>query len=187
VFAFLGAARLTGTIDGGGGVNTLDDSNYNQLVKVNLALGTATGTAGIANIQNVIGGQSGSLLVGNAGANVLRGGAGRNVIIGGSGADTLTAGKDGDLLIGGSTIYDLNAQALDAILAEWRRTDEDYPTRIANLRAGVGQGAYHLVLGDTVLDDTAADLLTGGAGMDWFWAMLPQDTVKGRGSGEQIN
>ena len=94
VFAFMGAARLAGRVDGGGGNNTLDYLNYGRGVKVNLAAGTATGTGGISNIQNVIGGQAGSLLVGDTNANVLKGGAGRNVIIGGGGADTLNAGRD---------------------------------------------------------------------------------------------
>ena len=171
VFAFLGAARLAGTIDGGAGVNTLDYSNYNQVVKVNLAAGTATGTAGIANIQNVIGGQAGSLLVGNDSANVLKGGAGRNVIIGGGGADTLNAGKDGDLLIGGTTAYDQNTTALDAILAAWRSND-------------LGTVSSYLKWGDTVKDDGAVDTLTGGNGVDWFW-VFPGDIYK-KGTGDEV-
>jgi hypothetical protein len=172
VFAFLGAARLAGRIDGGGGVNTLDYSNYNQVVKVNLAAGTATGTSSIFNIQNVIGGQAGSLLVGNADANVLTSRAGRNVIIGGGGADTLNAGKDGDLLIGGSTAYDQNTTALDAILAAWRSND-------------LGTVSSYLKWGDTVTDDGGeVDTLTGGAGVDWLW-VFPGDLYK-KGTGDEV-
>jgi hypothetical protein len=107
------------SIVGGAGVNTLDYSGYkkSEVVKVNLAAGTATGLSGITNIRNVVGGPYGSILVGDANPNVLTGGPGRNLIIGGGEADTLNAGKDGDLLIGGSTAYDQNTKALDAILA----------------------------------------------------------------------
>src|SRR5262245_60419214 len=84
-FVFADGAGVAGTIDGGGGVNTLDYSAYTAVVKVNLAAGTATGTGGISGIQNVTGGQGGSILVGDANANVLVGGGGRNLIIGGRG------------------------------------------------------------------------------------------------------
>ena len=81
----------------------------------------------------------------------------------------------------------MNPAALDAILAEWQRTDEDYPTRIAHLRRGVGSGGYHLVLGETVLQDVAANVLTGGAGLDWFWADLALDTIINKSAGEVVN
>ena len=47
---------VRGTVDGGGGTNTLDYSAYTTAVKVGLADGTATGTGGFAEIQNVPGG-----------------------------------------------------------------------------------------------------------------------------------
>ena len=162
---------------------------------VNLSAGTATGVAsGIANIQNVLGSNyndkltgdaASNILVGNDGNDTINGGGGRNLIIGGRGADTLVGGPDGDLIIAGSTIYDKNTdnnlQALDAILAEWQRIDVAYKDRITNLRTGVGPGGkYNLVLkpdaksnGTVVLDDHAADVLTGGTGGDWFWAKVP--------------
>ena len=99
----------------------------------------------------------------------------------------MIAGPDGDLLIAGSTSYDLDPMALDAILAEWQRSDEDYPTRIMNLRTGVGPGGYHLVLGETVFDDGAADVLTGGAGRDWYWANLAQDAIIDQAIDELVN
>ena len=99
----------------------------------------------------------------------------------------MIGGPDDDLLISGYTSYDRDTTALDAILAEWQRTDEDYATRITNLRNGVGSGGYHLVLGETVLDDGAADVLTGAGGMDWFWANVDQDTIIDRAIEELVN
>lgn len=45
----------TGTLNGGGGVNTLDYSRYLTPSNVNLATGAATGTAGILNFQEAVG------------------------------------------------------------------------------------------------------------------------------------
>jgi hypothetical protein len=68
VFAFADGATVGGTIDGGGGFNSLDYSAYTTDVTVALDLasgaGAATGTAAIANIQHVVFGQgSGNLLI----------------------------------------------------------------------------------------------------------------------------
>jgi hypothetical protein len=197
-FVFHPGATIAGLINGNAGVNALDYSAFTSGVVVNLGLsttvgwGTMTGTGNIANIQNVTGGAGNDILVGDANANVLNGGGGRNVLIGGRGADSLIGGSDDDLLVAGYTSYDLNAAALQAILAEWQRTDESYATRVANLRSGVGAGSYHLVLNTsttagTVFDDGAADVLTGNAGTDWFWASLPQDSITDRAAGELVN
>src|SRR5262249_37709631 len=95
VHDFTGAPAIT--IDAGTGTNTLDYSAFAGEVTVNLARGTATGLAGISNIENVTGGQGNNLLVGDANANVLTGGAGRNILIGGAGLDQLTGGGGDNL------------------------------------------------------------------------------------------
>jgi hypothetical protein len=112
------------TLNGGRGTNTLDYSRYVGNVTVDLPLGVATGFAGIANIQNVTGSQGNDLIVGDANPNVLIGGTRRNVLIGGGGGDTLDAsGASSDnILIAGTTDFDTNPAALDAIFAEWTRT-----------------------------------------------------------------
>jgi Ca2+-binding RTX toxin-like protein len=197
-FVFHPGASISGLVNGNRGVNTVDYSAFTTGVVVNLGLsathgwGSATDAGGIAYIQNVTGGSGNDILVGDANANVLNGGGGRNLIIGGAGADTVIGGSGDDLLIAGYTSYDLNAAALQAILTEWQRTDESYAARVANLRSGVGAGSYRLVLNTpaaagTVFDDGAADVLTGNAGMDWFWANLPQDTITDRAPGELVN
>src|SRR5262249_41287222 len=87
-FAFDTAGNLTGKIDGAGGTNALNYSNFGSNVYVNLKNGRATAVTGIANIKNVNGSSANNLLVGNGG-NVLTGGNGRNILIAGGSASTL--------------------------------------------------------------------------------------------------
>jgi Ca2+-binding RTX toxin-like protein len=93
-----------------------------------------------------------------------------------------------DILIGGYTTYDSSPAALDAIMREWTRSDLDalgslasYNARIEHLMNGNGlNGAYVLESASgqrTVYDDSLADVLTGGDGIDWFLGNPMQDTL----------
>ncbi len=66
---------------------------------VNLASGTATGTGGISNVENAIGGTGADSLVGSFGINNLAGNAGNDTIVGGPGNDTMNGGDNNDLLV----------------------------------------------------------------------------------------
>ncbi|MBI4970601.1 MAG: hypothetical protein HZC17_02035, partial [Candidatus Omnitrophica bacterium] len=57
-FVFADGASLTGVIDGGGGVNTMDYSAYTTPVTLNLASSTATAVNGFSNIGSFIGGST---------------------------------------------------------------------------------------------------------------------------------
>jgi len=57
-FVFGMAGDVNGTLNGGTGTNTLDYTAYLAPVSVNIGAGTATGTIGISNFQNFIGGSS---------------------------------------------------------------------------------------------------------------------------------
>jgi Ca2+-binding RTX toxin-like protein len=179
-FKFSNGMSLTGKVDGGigGAGDWLDFSADTAALTVNLATGVASNTGGVANVRNVIGGSGVDTLTGNSLGNVLVGGTsndvitggGRSILIGGKGVDTVKGGSVDDIVIGDSTSFDHNAAALASLLAEWQRTDETYTQRINNLRNGGGlNGANKLVFGSTVLDDLAADVLTGGLGLDWFF------------------
>ncbi|HXV75428.1 MAG TPA: hypothetical protein VD788_03850, partial [Candidatus Polarisedimenticolaceae bacterium] len=66
-FVFADGASVTGGIDGGGGVNTLDYSAYTagNVVTVSLGSGAVTGLGSVASIQEVLGGQgTGDTLIG---------------------------------------------------------------------------------------------------------------------------
>jgi Ca2+-binding RTX toxin-like protein len=215
-FQFSDGQGVTGTINGGAGTNTLDYSLYTTGVSVNLASGTATGTAGISKIANVTGGSGNDNLYGNSAANVLLGNAGddtivggggndilvggpgndeliasgssRSILIGGAGQDTLTGGSGDDILIGGTTAYDANTTALLAIMKEWKQRSVSYADRIAYIRGtkSGGLNGNFFFSSSTVSDDGVADTLTGGAGLDWFWAGT-QDTTDRNPATEQLN
>jgi hypothetical protein len=132
-----------------------------------------------------------NVLVGGDGRDVLRGGSGRDVLIGGGGPDVLAAGSGGDLLIAGSTDYDNNLAALSAIAAEWDRTDADYRTRVAHLNGSLAGGLNGGVWlrPATVHDDGIRDNLFGGAGLDWYLALVSgprRDAVNGVARGEIV-
>jgi Ca2+-binding RTX toxin-like protein len=176
-FSLADGQGVLGRIDGGAGVNTLDDSAYTSGVTINLVLGTATNVlGGIANIQNANGGSGNDVLVGNALANTLNGNGGNDLVIGGGGADKLNGGAGDDILIAGTTLYDQTPAALDALMAYWSQ-NLPFPDLVAGLRAGIpytdSTGGHTAALtASTVLDDTARDTLTGGGDRDWFFARL---------------
>jgi hypothetical protein len=171
LFVIQTGGSLTGTLNGGSGTNSLSYSQYLNDVTVNLLLGTATGiVGGINQIQNVTGSMGNSLIVGDANPNVLIGGTGRNVIIGGAGADTLdaSAATSDNILIGGTTDFDSNQVDLNAIFAEWTRTDLNYHDRFSDLNSGGNPGELNVVNGQEILlnkstvhADLSPDTLTG--------------------------
>jgi PKD repeat protein len=128
--------------------------------------------------DTLTGGSAADVLLGGDGDDLLLGGAGDDLLIGGLGRDVLLGGHGDDLLIAGTTFFDNDIAALDAIMAEWT-SERDYATRVANLR-GVASGPrlngnYFLIAngpGRTVFDDAAADELIGSSGRDWFFANL---------------
>jgi Ca2+-binding RTX toxin-like protein len=107
-FAFgngLGLAGGAGTIDGGGGANTLDYSLYTTAVHLDLVTGggTATGTTLVRNITEAFGGSGNDLLTGHGSADYYFVGlSGNDSLSGGSGNDTLDGGAGNDALDGGS-------------------------------------------------------------------------------------
>lgn len=114
------------------------------------------------------------ILLGEAGNDALYGGRGRNLLVGGLGADSLNGGSGDDILIGGTTDDDGDLAALDAIMAEWGRTDLTYQQRINQLTGAAGgglNGSYDLN-DTTVHDDAAIDQLQGNGGTDWWFARV---------------
>jgi hypothetical protein len=168
-------------IYGGGGADDVGLLGGLAVPALVFADGTLDASGSIAN----------NILVGQGGNDTLQGGGGRDILIAGTGAGTLEGGSGGDILIGGYTSYDGNITALLAIMAEWGRTDADYNTRIAHLmgtQSGGLNGSYFLN-SSTVFDNGLIDVLTGGAGMDWFFAHTSKkngDTIQNLNSGEVV-
>jgi parallel beta-helix repeat protein len=128
--------------------------------------------------DRIKGGSGTNIELGGNGDDLLTGGSGRDLLIGGNGADRIVGNASDDILIAGKTSFDGDRTALRLILAEWNRTDEDYATRVANIQgtgsggtfSGRLNGSTFLQANATVIDDGAADVLTGNSGQDWFWA-----------------
>jgi CSLREA domain-containing protein len=144
----------------------------NDIIQVAGAITLPTLLDGGAGNDVIKGGNGNNIILGGAGVHFLTGGNGRDILIGGAGTDILAGNGGDDILIGGSTLWDTDAVALCKLMAEWGRTDADYLTRIGHLRDGIAGGLNGLFLLNpaTVFDDSAADVLFGNAGMDWFFA-----------------
>ncbi len=178
-FALSDGATLSGGVDGGKGLNTLDMSAQNRDVVVNLAMGTATSIGGrVVNITSAIGGNASSILVGDGTTNSLQGGSGRNLLIGGGGSVQVTGGAGDNILIGGTTSYDLEPAALDALMQEFARSDEDFITRLAHLLSGDGKNNDTLLNSTTVPASATNNVLAGGPGNNWFFVPEVNDTIK---------
>jgi len=146
-------------LDGRGGTDTANYSSTSAGVDVNLAQGTATGSAGndtLANIENVTGGSGADTLTGDDGNNVLNGGSGNDVLIGGLGKDTLNGGSGTDVAsyadASGSVTVDLSTNKVTGA------ADSDTLVSIENV-----QGSEY---GDVLTGNSSANTLEGGAGND---------------------
>ena len=88
-FVFSDGAVLHGSIDGQGGVNTLDLGGYHQGTEVNLAAGTASVLDGtLANIQDVIGGTAANTITGDSADSTFISNGTSDLLVGGLGNDT---------------------------------------------------------------------------------------------------
>ena len=113
-FIFHPGGSLSGSIDGGGGTNTLDYGARSAGVSVDLSSGAATGTGGVAGIDNVVGGAGDDVVIGGAGDNVLAGGGGADRLAGGGGSDAFDGGTGEDTLVGADAAAVWEIAALDA-------------------------------------------------------------------------
>ena len=103
-FSFLSKGAVS-QIDGGGGTNELDYSQFINGVSVNLATGLATATSTIKNIQMVLGSAGNDTLTGGASASTLSGDGGIDTLNGGSGNTTILVAinqRVGTVVTGGS-------------------------------------------------------------------------------------
>jgi hypothetical protein len=192
-FKLSGSGSLSGSINGGSGLNVLDYSLYGTPgVTVDLLAGVATAVGAVSNCNVVVGtagadtltgGAGNDVLFGGAGADVLSGGDGRDLLFGGTGADQLYGGAGEDILVAGQTSYyveaskSLNLTAINAILSEWTRTDlssgsdsTGYLARRNHLISSSGglNGTYLLTSSTVQKDSAAVDSLYGQGDLDWF-------------------
>jgi hypothetical protein len=138
---------------------------------------------GGAGDDRIKGGDGSDVLIGEQGDDTIYGGDGRDLLIGGAGSDRLHGDDHEDILVAGYTVFDLNRQALDAIMAEWN-SSRDYTKRRQNIMGTTNSsfnnrcnGNYFLkfnatsaaaAASDTVFDDGVQDSLWGNDSRDWF-------------------
>jgi uncharacterized delta-60 repeat protein len=107
-----------------------------------------------------------------SGDDVAFGGSGNDVLIGMAGHDQLDGGGGEDIVIGGISIANGDLTALKNIQSEWSLATNQ-SSRVSHL-TNPGNGGKNdpnkLIAGSTILDDGAADYLTGGDGNDWLFA-----------------
>ncbi len=165
-YAFDNGAAFAGTIDGGvGGTNTLNYSAYTTAVTVNLAAGTATGTTGISNIQNITGGSGNDTLTGNSGNNVIIAGSGNDTITGGGGSDTLVGGSGSD------TFKFSNAWGTDSITDSSGTNTLDFSAVTSSLTFTIGTSGVVSVsdgAGNSISNVAGIEGLIGGSGNNTF-------------------
>jgi Ca2+-binding RTX toxin-like protein len=157
-FIFTPGVVFSGKIDGGGGANTLDYSAYTTDVTVNLDSHTATGTNGIAQIQNVIGGAGMDTLTGDSQDNVFTGGPGPDTITGGGGHDTIIETRDANFTLT-NTRLTIGAEGTDTLTG----------IETARLTGGPGNNTLDAssFTGSVFLDGAGGDdTLKGGSGDD---------------------
>ncbi len=172
----------------GGGNDTLDYSAYlaDSPVTVDLAAGTATGTAaGLAYIENVIGGSGDDILTGDLNANELTGGSGNDTLAGGSGNDILAGGPGDDTYVlapggGTDTVVELEGEGSDTL--DYSAYLADSPVTV-DLVAGTATGTAGLAYIENVIGGSANDTLTGNDSANRLDGGPGSDTLTG-GAGD---
>ena len=176
----LSFAALTTDISLHLGSNITQNVHVNRTLKLNSdsTFEDATGGTGhdtligSALANRLTGGNGDDVLAGLEESDILDGGSGLDILIGGAGFDTLNGGTSDDILVAGSTTSVTSLIDLNLLRAEWT-SGNLYSTRIANLRAGVGNPVVALTAKNNVFDDAGDDdSMTGGTGDDWFFGAL---------------
>ena len=183
---------VSGFIDGGGGINTLDYSPYKSSVAIDLATGAATQVAnGVTRVANAYGGAAADRIVGDSGANFLKGNGGADALTGGEGDDSLDGGAGTDRVVeqgdvnftlGASTLAGLGTDTLMSIEQAFLTGGAGANTIDASGFAGVvvlrGLGGADSLTGclgrDILIGGDGGDALNGGGGEDILLAGATQ-------------
>ena len=108
----------------------------------------------------------------------MLGGRGNDILVGGGGADALDGGDNNDLLVSGSLSFDADPGSL-LRLSSANNSPKSYAAKLR-------KGAVPALNATTLLADAEADVLSGRAGTDWFFADA-LDNAADRAANEQLN
>lgn len=138
----------------------------NDRIQVSESVRSTAWLAGGAGNDVLLAGGGPSVLLGGNGNDILASGRGRDLMVGGAGSDTLLGNGD-DILVPGTTSYDTNQSALNAVAREWN-SPHTYAQRVLNLSGQFTRKSARRLNGDifltntTVFDDGEADTLAPG-------------------------
>ena len=180
------------TLDGGVGVDWATFMGESRAARLDLSItgpqATGHGVDVVRNIENIHGGASNDLLLGNAGANVIRGGYGADTIHGRYGHDLLQGNAGDDILNGGfgndsldgsvgvdwvTFMGETRAARLDLAVTGSQATGHgvDVIRNIENIHGGAGN--------DHLLGNAGANLIRGGYGADTIHGRYGHDLLQG--------
>ncbi len=183
---------------GGDGKDSLDFSDLQNMINVDLSLGIAVGEGNdtISGIENIIGTNQGDRLVGNSFENSIKGNDGADFIDakggddtldGGSGDDILRGGLGNDLLSGGDGIdsadYGDASTGVEINLSLGASQDTK--------GAGIDQfdsieGVFGSLFDDTLSGDSGTNILKGNLGDDTLYGLDGDDTLMGESGDDTL-
>jgi Ca2+-binding RTX toxin-like protein len=153
-------------LDGVSGIDTLDFSAAGAAVTIDLSVTTAQATGG-AGTDTVLGFEN---LLGSDYADTLAGTSATNVIDGGAGADSMTGGAGDDIYVvdnAGDEAVEIAASGTDTIQSSvtfaLQAEVENLTLTGTSAINGTGNALDNILIGNT-----AANVLTGGAGNDTY-------------------
>ena len=191
---FVAGGRHT-TLNGKGGVDTVDYSHASLQVTVNLGKDGQQQVAVdsvhvLRGFENLVGTRFDDRLTGNAGANRIEGGRGNDILDGGAGNDTLVGGLGNDLYVVNSTgdvIVESspNAREIDAVrsLVSWALGANLENLALGGAAAIDGNGN---ALANTLTGNAADNVLNGGSGADTMIGGRGNDTYVVDAAGDVV-
>jgi Ca2+-binding RTX toxin-like protein len=179
-------------LDGGAGIDTVSYSLAAAAVTVSLASSAAQATGGsgsdtLVNIENLVGSAYADRLTGDVLANRLNGGAGNDTLNGGAGADILIGGDGSDIYYVdnvGDSVVEHEDQGNDIIYSSISWTLGEHVERLY-LTGSATTTATGNALANTLYGhaNSAANVLTGGAGNDVYYLGAGDSAVEGDDGG----
>ncbi len=177
-------------LQGGTGTrDTLDYSDIDVALTVNLATNVSSLGDTISGFENIFGGDGNDTLTGTSGANQINGGFGNDVLRGNAGLDEVTAGEGDDIIFGGddgdfinggfgtdTVTYAHQSSGVTATLDRFNPAGNDDLQDVENLTGSsgddvlTGTSGSNIILGgagdDIIADTRGSDTLDGGDGID---------------------
>ncbi len=213
----INSGEYSDNISDSSGIDTLDVSDHDHVLNLDLGAGTYTlyGAANtISGVENVIGTDQGDSIIGDGSSNTLNGKGGDDSIAGAGGGDDLRGGSGQDDLHGGGGTDNLRGNSGrdtlnggnggDTLIGGGGRDMASYAGSNAgvnvSLASGTASGGHadgdtlisiESLIGssnnDTLEGNGAANTLEGGTGADELTGRNGNDTLEGGGGGDILN